>query len=164
MTFEDGSYRREPPHEFLLLSMSGPQLRSLCDIRRRESRVGMPRSGDLAIQRRHDVIRSQEISEYVRFGFPLSGLSKSARQSGDFDDLRKPGWLPTAIVVNILTAEDQREGNSVATKDLIEVETTSAGAILRVPAGSDSKDWAPEKLAPIEVIDGQHRLWGFRAR
>lgn len=162
VVFDAASHRRRPPASFYVLSMQAGQLRALCDIRRRTTKGQHARRTDLGIQRRHNTERSHEIAEYVRKGFPWSSLSKSRRESGEFDDLIKPGWLPTAIVVNVLIPEDNREGRAVAREDLIEVANGHGGsAVLRLPPGSSARNWTPRKVAPIEVIDGQHRLWAF---
>lgn len=161
VTFDASQHRRRPPDSFYLLSMQATQLRALSDIRRRTTRGGRPRRTDLGIQRRHSADRSHEIAEYIRSGFPWSSLSRARRESGDYDDLTKPGWLPTAIVVNILLPEDNREGQAVAGDDLIDVVSDGDTVSLQLPKGFQSRDWKPKKAAPIEVIDGQHRLWAF---
>ena len=118
-------------------------------------------SQDLGIQRGHDKGRSDEISKFVKYGYPWSNLSEAKRESGEFQDLRQPGWLPTAIVVNILTPDDVRRGRRVATSDLIEIKNSDNGAAEFLLPGSINKSWYPQKIHPIEVIDGQHRLWAF---
>ena len=73
-----------------------------------------------------------------------------------------PGWLPTAIVVNIFDPEfpDKRRGQAVAEGDHIRVEDgTGAFDALRLPDGFQLPGWSPKELPPVEVIDGQHRLW-----
>jgi DGQHR domain-containing protein len=158
--FSEGNFRRRPPEQFLLLSMDATELKRLVGIQRRSSTAGRPRARDLGIQRAHDVERSKEIAEYVQHGFPWSSLSAPKRKTSDFQDLVKPGWLPTAVVVNILLEEDDRDGQAVKKKDLVSVDLNGATATVTVPDSGD-KDWALSGLAPIEVIDGQHRLWAF---
>lgn len=34
-------------------------------------------------------------------------------------------------------------------------------AVIRLPAGFDGPQWRPAHYPPLEVIDGQHRLWAF---
>lgn len=80
-----------------------------------------------------------------------------------FDDLYKPGWLPTAIVLNILLPEDTREGRAVHRDDIVEIEGkpgTSCAKLL-LPRSFSDLTWAPQGEPPLEVIDGQHRLWAF---
>ena len=115
---------------------------------------------DLGVQRRHNEDRSLEIAEFVKHGFPWSAISQSSRKSGEFDDLKKPGWLPTAIVVNVLISDDIREGGAVSPEDLVDIIDDGEIARLVFPEGV-SPTWQPKKTAPIEVIDGQHRLWAF---
>jgi len=159
--FSEAEFRRKPSDRFYLMAMSAATLRRLVGIYRRSTGSGRPRARDLGIQRAHDVERSSEIREFVDHGFPWSSLSAAKRKSGQFADLVKPGWLPTAIVVNVLTAEDDRDGKSVHPSDLISITRDKDGsAIVRLP-GADKKSWQPKGVPPIEVIDGQHRLWAF---
>lgn len=140
--------------------MEAAELWRLIGIQRRSSREGQPRAQDLGIQRIHDANRSKEISRYVEFGFPWSRLSQSKRNSADFADLIKPGWLPTAVVVNILLPEDERDGESVHERDLVSVNLSGSTATVEIPDTREDK-WCLSGLSPIEVIDGQHRLWAF---
>ena len=142
--------------------MPAVELRALCGISRRDaSKVG-DRALDLGIQRRHEQDRSEEIAKFVDYGFPWSTLSEAKRKSADFDDLRKPGWLPTSIVINILKQSDERSLNAkVSKEDIVEVSDTSHGSLLSLPYDNWRPSWAPKILSPFEVIDGQHRLWAF---
>ena len=162
--FNDLDGRRRPEPDFFVASMPAFELRRLADIHRRSAKPGVARSQDRRSQRIHDPTRSDEIAEYVRFGYPLSTLSEKKRATGEFSDLKKPGWLPTAIVVNILGEEDSRQGTSVAPADLVSIDdgaTPGPIAELCYPSSWEDKEWKPRALAPIEVIDGQHRLWAF---
>ena len=159
--FSRKAHRRKPPEAFYLFSLSARRLKALTGIQRRTTAGGRLRSKDLGIQRRHDPARSEEIGKYVRFGFPWSELSQAKRDSGDFDDLRKPGWLPTAIVVNILTPQDKRNGRGVASSDLVRIAERGDKATLQIPSEVGKSSWNPSELHPLEVIDGQHRLWAF---
>jgi len=153
--------RAEPQHWFYQFSMSATILKALSGI---YARTTKRRRGteDLGIQRRHEPYRSEEIARFVRYGYPWSELSEAKRNSGKFDDLRKPGWLPTAIVVNILLPQDERLGKKVAQEDLIIVKDKENGlATVQLPKGFTGKDWKYKSIPPIEIIDGQHRLWAF---
>jgi DGQHR domain-containing protein len=76
--------------------------------------------------------------------------------------MRKPGWLPTAIVINILRPGDERNlGAKVSKEDAIEVNETTGGTVLALPYEEWQSSWQPKVLPPLEVIDGQHRLWAF---
>jgi len=154
--------KRKPPDHFFVLSMTAGSLRALCGIERRDATTGKRRKSDAGIQRSHDESRSQEIARFVKHGYPWSVLGRRRRESGEFDDLKQPGWLPTAIVINIRTPKDQLGGRKVHSNDLVSVEEGDNGvAMLDHPASSDGDVWVPQELEPVEVIDGQHRLWAF---
>ena len=96
--------------------MPASYLRALSATYPRTTEGGLKRHLDMGFQRRLDPDRSSEITEFIQFGYPSSKLSQAKRESGRYNDLRKPGWLPTAIVVNILTSEQKKRGLSVVTK------------------------------------------------
>lgn len=160
--FDKKNRRSKPEPDFYVFALSASALRNLSGIFRRSTEARRAGKLDLGIQRRHDVARSKEIHDFVRYGYPWSDLSDTKRKSGEFDDLRKPGWLPTAIVVNILSSDDVRLGSKVDSRDLIHVKTGDSGqAVIELPSGALGARWRPKGLPPIEVIDGQHRLWAF---
>lgn len=159
--FSSKDHRRRPEPQFFLFSLPAVELRSLCGIARRQASNVTPRAADLGIQREHDPDRSDEIAQFVEYGYPWSTLSAAKRRSNEFNDLRKPGWLPTAIVVNILGKADERSDEKVAADDLVTVVANEQSFQLQLPYQKWSKDWQPTALPPIEVIDGQHRLWAF---
>jgi hypothetical protein len=119
--FSAKHHRRKPEPHFYLFSLAAAELRTLCGIARRQATGLKPRAADLGIQRQHDEERSEEIGRFVEFGYPWSTLSEAKRKSAEFNNLRKPGWLPTAIVINILQDNDQREGNTVSPDDVLRV-------------------------------------------
>lgn len=153
--------RAQPPRHFYLLSVPAPELRSLCGIFPRQAKGVNPRSKDLGIQRQHDPERSDEIRRFVDHGYPWSTLSDAKRKTPDYHDLKKPGWLPTAIVVNILKGSDERNDVKVAPSDQVKIEDGSESASVVLPYSNWLPSWKPSKIAPFEVIDGQHRLWAF---
>ena len=159
--FDDEQFRRKPEPWFLLFSLDASELRRLTGIQRR-STTGA-RALDLGIQRGHEVKRSEEIANYIQHGFPWSSLSQTKRESSDYTDLMKPGWLPTAVIVNILLPGDSdHRGRSVHLDDQINVELQENGsALVELPESGDSNWELSETLPPLEVIDGQHRLWAF---
>jgi hypothetical protein len=151
----------EPQHWFYQFSMQADDLKALSGIYPRTTKRQRG-AEDLGIQRRHEATRSEEIKQFVKYGYPWSELSNSKRQSGDFKDLRQPGWLPTAIVINILTAGDERLGKKVAKGELVTVEDGADGAAtVQLPDGFSGPNWRHRAIPPVEVIDGQHRLWAF---
>lgn len=153
-------HRSEPPHSFYQFSISAQALRRLSGVYRRTTDRARG-TADLGIQRRHEPKRSAEIGRFVKYGYPWSVLSATKRQQPDFADLRQPGWLPTAIIINILASDDKRRGQHVAEDDLVTVHNSPEMHRVVLPCGIDSEDWTYKTIPPIEVIDGQHRLWAF---
>ena len=156
-------HRRQPEPNFYLFSLPAVELRSLCGIARRQASGMTPRAADLGIQRQHHPERSDEIARFVGFGYPWSTLSKSKRKSLEFNNLRKPGWLPTAIVINILQTSDSRRQRKVAAEDVVSIKEIGPNFWITLPYSKWSKDWRPSSVPPFEVIDGQHRLWAFES-
>ena len=160
ISWKPQEHRSQPPRSFYQFSISAQALRRLSGVYRRTMDRDRGTS-DLGIQRRHEPKRSAEIARFVKYGYPWSVLSATKRQQPDFADLRQPGWLPTAILINILTADDERQGNRVAEGDLVTVRHDHDMHRVVLPRGLDSGDWKYNTVPPIEVIDGQHRLWAF---
>ena len=159
--FSAAEHRAKPPAYFFMFSLPARELRSLSGISRRQANSAVPRTDDLGIQRQHDPERSEEISRFVEYGYPWSTLSDAKRGSAEFNDLRKPGWLPTAVVLNILVTGDIRNESLVDNADLAEVVEIGGAAALQLPYERWDNDWTPKGLPPFEIIDGQHRLWAF---
>ena len=153
-------HRTEPPHSFYQFSISAQALRRLSGVYRRTTDRTRGTS-DLGIQRLHEPKRSEEIARFVKYGYPWSVLNATKRKHPDFADLRQPGWLPTAILINILAAEDERLDQRVAKGDLVTVSEGPEMHRIVLPRGLESGDWKFKTIPPIEVIDGQHRLWAF---
>jgi len=159
--FDEKRHRARPKPFFYILTLPAAELRSLCGIFCRSATGVRPRGADLGIQRQHDRERSDEIRRFVKHGYPWSTLSESKRRSRRFDDLQKPGWLPTAVVVNILEKKDRREGQEVDNDDLVVVRDAETSPMIGLPYSKWSNAWKPSLVPPLEVIDGQHRLWAF---
>src|SRR5438105_3835341 len=87
--FLSREHRRKPSPHFFVFSLPAVELRSLCGITRRQATGVTPRAADLGIQRQHDPERSDEIAQFVEYGYPWSTLSESKRRSTEFHDLRK---------------------------------------------------------------------------
>lgn len=155
----------EPPHVFYVGSMPIQILRRLAgvnprDLQRRKQQLPLP-----GYQRGHQKERSEAILRYIRYGYPLStqkGLSPE-----DYVDLVNPGWLPTAILVNVIPKEEKRyKGNRALTvkKDhVVSIVEQKEQFQLSYPASANSDgSWdfsSKSHLEPLEIIDGQHRLF-----
>src|SRR5208282_3433196 len=82
--FSTKLHRREPNPYFYIFKLRASWLKSLAGIQRRTAEAGQFRSEDLGIQRRHDQRRSDEIREFVQYGFPWCELNETKREL-DFD-------------------------------------------------------------------------------
>lgn len=143
--FNAEQHRKKPDQHIFVFSMRAAELRRLCDVYRRK-RDGSNVEG---IQRIRDNSRTARIQNYVRYGYPYGDL-KAPQRTEDKLPLRKPGWLPTAIVVNILTSEDVRRGKSVKSEELVHVMQNDDGSFaLSMPA---SREVDENQLAPLEVL------------
>jgi hypothetical protein len=140
------------PHAFMF-SMRAGDLRFLSDVYRRKREKGVAEG----IQRFQDRSRTAKIQRYVRFGYPFGDLPQGLRKPEN-NHLRKPGWLPTAIVINILQPGDKRRGRIMSAAKAVEIKEANGNASLIIPA---IDGYGPGELPPFEVIDGQHRLWAF---
>jgi DGQHR domain-containing protein len=163
--WDKDAFRREPEHWFYVFSIPATELKALSGIYLRSPAGRSRGADDLGIQRRHEAERSAEIREFIRFGYPWSDLSRAKRESEEYDALRKPGWLPTAIVVNILRPDDERQGQKVARADLVAVNQYDQSTVrVTLPQTFTGVGWQAQTIPPIEVIDGQHRLWAFEGK
>ena len=158
--FDEADLQRKPEPYFFVCSMSAPLLRRLSGVRRREA--SGPRAADIGIQRGHDKKRSKEIQRYSVAGYPWASLN--TKDKSRFPNLKKPGWLPTAVVANLVRDTTDRDGVKAAPQDLITIDTEEDGRVyLNLPKGSEEPSWelAEHGLEPLEIIDGQHRLYAF---
>ena len=159
--FDDQSTRRHPPAHFYVFSLPANELQALSGIQRR-----VAEAGDTGIQRRRDPRRASSIQDYILHGFPHADFNPENRLKPEYADSKMPGWLPTSIVVNILSPEfpDQRKGRSVAGGDHVRiVDGEGLTARVLLPDGFEAPRWRPKALPPVEIIDGQHRLGAFDA-
>lgn len=159
VNFSPEERREEPEHFFYVFGLPASQLRALSRVYRRKA-TG-PREEETAMQRAHDPKRSREIRRFIQGGFPWSELSDRQKQQREYQDLRMPGWLPTAIVANILPSGARRGGSGIRDEHLIRIEHSGPNtAKLILPPEFGTNSWDP-RVAPVEIIDGQHRLWAF---
>lgn len=117
--FNEDDHKKRPKEHFHIFSIKASLLKALSGIQRRED------SRDIGIQRKHDEDRSSEIREYIKYGYPWSSLTPAKKNDPDFRDMQKPGWIPTAIVINILDTTSIRNNELVHVRDLIIVNDNS---------------------------------------
>lgn len=157
--FSKLEHRKKPAPIFYLFTLPALHLRRLSAVYRRKA--DKPRPQDLAIQRTHEKSRSDEIKRFIHGGFPWSDLSNRQKETSEYRDLRMPGWLPTAIVANILPPNANRNDFHLLPEQAIKIERLNENlANLVLPKGFEKDDWDPP-VPPIEIIDGQHRLFAF---
>lgn len=153
--FDEQAQRRKPSEHIFLFSMPALQLRQLSDVYRRQRQTNEVEG----IQRARDENRTGRIQRYVKTGYPYGDL-KPNLQTPENLHLRKPGWLPTAIVVNVLTPNDRpRRGRTIKADQAAGFSDNGNGTFtLNLP---DLMSFDANDLRPFEIIDGQHRLWAF---
>ena len=149
--FDPDAKRRRPDPYIYLFSMPAAKLRRFSDVYRRERNVESAEG----IQRVREETRTARIRRYIEAGYPFGDLRPSLQSRNR--QLRKPGWLPTAIVINILTPDDERRGAFIAEDHMARIVKDHGRHELQLPVHQD----APAHQRPFEVIDGQHRLWAF---
>lgn len=160
VNFDPDQFQAEPKPFFLLSSIKAKDLKALTGVYRRSTKGKLARANDPNVQRGHEEGRSALIREYVQFGYPWCEMNASRRSSPGANDLRKPGWLPSSILVNVLPVGAARNGKKLASADAVEALTTTDQPSLCLPAAYRN-GWEPTSIFPLEVIDGQHRLWAF---
>lgn len=154
----DLSLRSKPEPHFYLFKIDIRLLKRISDVHRRNTQK--PRAEEINVQRALKEERSIEIRNYVQTGFPLSTLNEKDRGIQENQVLRMPGFLPTAILINILGPKQKRGNSTISDKDLITIQERNDGFEIILPPDVFTNSWNPE-LKPVEVIDGQHRLWAF---
>ena len=166
-TFNPKDRQRQPEPYFYVSSIPLAILRRLSNVPRRgeETETGQQAAGrridDIRIQRGFEEQRADDIKDFIKAGYPWATLPK--REQDRFTGLKKPGWLPTSIVVNIVKPTTTRQEITPDITDLIQVEATGPNMVdLVLPLDSELSDWRPKgQMHPLEVIDGQHRLLAF---
>jgi len=151
--------RKRPEKFFFFFSIKANDLRKLSNIYRRKA--NKPRTEDTGIQREHRSDRSEEISIFIKGGYPWSVLTNKQRQNPENDKLKMPGWLPTSIIANIIKPGTKVGEGTLSEEDAVKLVPTKDGSYsIQLPLRFDEKDWQPS-VYPISIIDGQHRLLAF---
>lgn len=158
--FNEDEMRNKPDPFFVMFKIDARVLKRLADVHRRSGEPERVET-DLNLQRSHNQTRSQEIHNYIHGGFPWSTISTAQQESLEYKGLKMPGILPTAIIANILLPGSERGKRVLNSGDEILLENVDTDfPLLKLPKGVFDEDWKPD-LKPIEIIDGQHRLWAF---
>lgn len=161
--FDPSAQQAKPQPYFYLCSIKARDLKALTGVYRRSTKGGLARAKDPNVQRGHEEERSRIIREFVRYGYPWCEMTDTRRSSPSAKNLQKPGWLPTAILVNILPENAVRNDRNISAADLMHVVEDGEIDKIQYPKGYTNADWTPQSnsVFPLEVIDGQHRLWAF---
>lgn len=153
-----GNSRHRPPEKFYVGSMSLKTLRGLSGVRTRTVEDRREGSKGTGYQRSHDKDRLNKIGRYVEYGFPLS--SERSLDPAQHTELVNPGWLPTAILVNVIAQGESRprrgKDRFVETDHLVRITEDGDAAFLDFPKNTFVDQ--DLQLPPLEIIDGQHRL------
>lgn len=153
----------EPSKHFYIGSIALATLRRLAGVSRRQLKERKHGSRGAGYQRAHQAARSKSIARYLQYGYPIS--NQPTLDPSEHPKLIHPGWLPTSILVNVLGPSDtrRRAGKSLGVSEGygVAVEKDKSGYFLSIPAGvTDASFQIPNSsLEPIEIIDGQHRLF-----
>ncbi|QJW91600.1 DGQHR domain-containing protein [Spirosoma taeanense] len=158
VAFDSERGRKQPQHKFFIFSINAGLLKKLSKVYPRKA--DEQRDIEIGIQRKHDPARSTEIKKYIHRGYPLSEMASTNSIPDKLKSLQMPGWLPTVIVANILTKGTRRGKEEINEHDLITIEKDASGNWLKLPDNVSNEAWIPH-IPPIEIIDGQHRLWAF---
>ena len=153
--FQPKFRQRKPQKFFYVSSIPVGILRRLSGIPRRgiETESGRqqasgPRGEDIGIQRGLDKKRAEDIKSFVKAGYPWATLARKDKDR--FPELKKPGWLPTALVANIVKDTTERDQKSPNENDLIEVEELGHNMVnLILPDNVESSEW--RRAGPIPL-------------
>ncbi|HEV7350973.1 DGQHR domain-containing protein [Telluribacter sp.] len=150
--------RSKPADHFFMFKIDIRILKRISDVHRRK--FNKTAGTDVNVQRTLKEDRSLEIKNFVHKGFPLSTLNDRDRASEENQILKMPGFLSTAILVNIIGPGQSRGNSKIKDEDLVKITEEGNTHMITLPEAVFSEKWNPE-LKPIEIIDGQHRLWAF---
>lgn len=153
-----------PKENFYVGSISLEALRELAAVTTRDIKQ---RSNPKAIhgyQRLHEETRSKKISKYVHYGYPLS--TSQSLDPDEHEHLINPGWLPNAIIINVIPSGGKRVKNGeevpVPSELEVNIEESDGGCHLAFPSSESISEYRENNsrfTEPVEIIDGQHRLF-----
>ncbi|WP_329767941.1 DGQHR domain-containing protein [Stenotrophomonas muris] len=145
----------KPSDHFFIGSVSLSELRKIAGVSRRRVEERAMKDAPAGYQRGHDKERSEKISRYIQYGYPASSTRGDVPLNTP--DLIHPGWLPTAILVNVLRPGDERYRagavKSLPAQSAIKISEAAGMHFLEFPEHVEGE------LEPLEIIDGQHRVY-----
>ncbi len=154
----------KPADHFYVGSMVLEDLRSLAGVTTREIPQRANPKVSHGYQRAHEENRSKKINRYIHNGYPLS--VSSGLNPDEHEDLINPGWLPNAIIINIIPSKECRykDGKeSFVPEELsIKIDNSQDFPKLSYPNQNTVNEFREKSSVfaePIEIIDGQHRLF-----
>lgn len=156
----------KPEDHFFIGSISLSKLRRLAAVTTREVDQRAKPDSTHGYQRAHETNRSAKINRYIHHGYPLS--TNKGLEPDQHESLINPGWLPNAIIINIIPPGESRpqKGEDLEVPKELEVKIEKKGEFynLVLPSTKTISSYLDNKVkftAPIEVIDGQHRLYAI---
>lgn len=161
--WDDDKGLGKPSDHFFVGAISLEKLRALAGVTKRDVEQRKDPKAIHGYQRAHEEIRSRKINRYVKYGYPLS--TSSGLSPEEHEQLINPGWLPNAIIVNIIPAGESRFRNGEMVTVPKEMEVTvndNDGASMEFPSTAEVEKYRLGRgdfVEPIEIIDGQHRLF-----
>lgn len=153
----------KPSDHFYVGAISLEKLRALAGVTKRDVEQRKDPKAIHGYQRAHEEVRSRKINRYVRYGYPLS--TSSGLSAEEHEQLINPGWLPNAIIVNIIPVGESRlrDGEMLSVPPEMEVSVESNdGILMQFPSADEVEEYRAKNgsfVEPIEIIDGQHRLF-----
>jgi len=153
----------KPSDHFYVGAISLDKLRALAGVTKRDVEQRKDPKAIHGYQRAHEEVRSRKINRYVRYGYPLS--TSSGLSPEEHEQLINPGWLPNAIIVNIIPVGESRirDGGMLSVPPEMEVTVENRGGmVMKFPSTDEVEEYRTNNgnfVEPIEIIDGQHRLF-----
>lgn len=153
----------KPPDHFFVGSIRIDLLRKIAGVRTRDLAMRKRREALSGYQRILDTDRAQKIHRYMLYGYPIS--SQPSLDPSKHTDLLKPGWLPTAVLINVMAPGEQRPKGSgylkLPEERALKIEDVQGAFSLNIP--DQAMQLIDGALEPIEIIDGQHRLYALES-
>lgn len=155
------------PKSFYIGSIPIKTLRKLSGVRRRDIEARRQERESAGHQRAHDEKRSEKINRFIKYGYPLS--RETSLNPEEHPELVNPGWLPTSIILNIIPEGEEREVagevKHVSNENLVEIIKNGDEISFEYPENANDSAWEldSDDLEPLEIIDGQHRLYAINS-